>query len=392
MLYSNPKNGSQPTSVARCATKKIHRKAEIVDTLVFMIAGLLIPAWLLGHLFLTFYPAPESVNNSADLDGTNLTNVSGSSESESELPSVDGSESNQSTEQIDEPNTGLTSAQKEKLASLSNDYQALLARHSDVERNMATLQKENVALESEVASLKSTAAKMSSDGGDSNAAETLRAQLDNASQKLTTTQQTLANTETKLQSTETEMQTLRTNLADTQSKLELAQSNLAAAEKRSSQMAANSDSDESSPFAQIPSEDDGEATLVAEANAKVAELQQEVKSLNQRINSANETLAIRDKELNATKLDMQDISSQNSDLKTALNAAKQAAEKLKIQSELPKEVYRDFVSSKGSVSKMAFVRWEGEDVIVRSFSNKKLYRLTLDRFGDADQQYLREQK
>jgi len=59
---------------------------------------------------------------------------------------------------------------------------------------------------------------------------------------------------------------------------------------------------------------------------------------------------------------------------------------------MPREVYRDFVSSKGSISKMAFIRWENDDIIVRSFSNKRLYRLTLDRFSAADQTYLLEQK
>ena len=136
---------------------------------------------------------------------------------------------------------------------------------------------------------------------------------------------------------------------------------------------------------------------------KVDQLQQQVNALNQRVNVTSETLATRENELRSTKQMVQDLGAENNELKTALNtardarkaaemAAQRAAPKTVQQTELPKEVYRDFVSSKGSISKMAFVRWEDDEVIVRSFTNKKLYRLTLDRFGDADQQYLLERK
>ena len=107
------------------------------------------------------------------------------------------------------------------------------------------------------------------------------------------------------------------------------------------------------------------------------------------MNSANEAMAASKEELQTAQTQLQALRTQNGNLQTALDAAREIAAK---KPELPKEVFRDFVSSKGSIAKMAFVRWEGEAVIVRSFANKKLYRLTMDRFSEADQKYLLDQK
>ncbi len=390
---------SQLNPAVRCSNQPFHRKAEIVDTLVFMIAGLLIPAWLLGHLFLTFYPAPET-SIDTDATGTELTNVSGFSESESDLPSAGGDVPLEDASS----NEGLDVASKEKFDTLTRDFQTLTQKSSNLEAKVASLEKENVALESEIVSLQSNATEMTNRDADSNAESTLKAELVASSEKLAQAQQVAADAESKLQSTEAELQTLRANLSDTQSELESTKSSLIAAKQRESQMASPANSSGDSPFAQIPSEDaDADAGLLAEAKMKVDQLQQQVNALNQRVNVTSETLATRENELRSTKQMVQDLGAENNELKTALNtardarkaaemAAQRAAPKTVQQTELPKEVYRDFVSSKGSVSKMAFVRWDGDEVIVRSFTNKKLYRLTLDRFGDADQQYLLEQK
>lgn len=41
---------------------------------------------------------------------------------------------------------------------------------------------------------------------------------------------------------------------------------------------------------------------------------------------------------------------------------------------------------------MAFVRWEEDKIVFRNFADKKLYRLTLDRFSETDKRYLLERK
>ena len=63
MSFFSSRRGAQPSFPSRCANRSFSRKAEIVDGLVLMIAGTLLPAWLLGHLFLSFYPAPESATD-----------------------------------------------------------------------------------------------------------------------------------------------------------------------------------------------------------------------------------------------------------------------------------------------------------------------------------------
>ena len=102
-------------------------------------------------------------------------------------------------------------------------------------------------------------------------------------------------------------------------------------------------------------------------------------------------MAMQEKKLQEAMLQARNSEAQNIELKTALDAAiaKPTAPAMPAK---PKEEFRDFVSSKGSVSRMAFIRWEGEDVIVRSFANKKLYRLTMDRFSEEDKKYLLERK
>jgi DNA repair exonuclease SbcCD ATPase subunit len=396
MIYFQPQRGSQPPSAVRSASmvrsssQRFQRKAEIVDTLVFMIAGLLIPAWLLGHLFLTFYPAPEP-SAAIDPTETELTDVSGLSESNSDLPSVGGEESRE--DESEKSQEVLDVALKGKFDALTGDFQSLTQKSSDLESKVASLEKENVALENEIASLQSKSNEMNRNDADPEIISKLKSQLDASSEQLAAAQKLAADAESKLKSNEAEIETLRTDLSATQSKLESTELSLIAAKQRETQMASPANDSSDTPFAEIPSEDDdANEELLAEANMKVDQLQKQVDALNQKVNTTREMLTTREDELRSTKQIVQDLSTQNNDLKTELSTAQKTAQKTTQQTELPKEVYRDFVSSKGSVSKMAFIRWEGDEVIVRSFTNKKLYRLMLNRFSDADQQYLLEQK
>ena len=74
----------------------IKRHGEIVDALVFMIVALLLPAWLLGHLFLTCYPAPESDGTvaaaSGDLFGEGESGEDGGDGSEGDSQNGDSTE------------------------------------------------------------------------------------------------------------------------------------------------------------------------------------------------------------------------------------------------------------------------------------------------------------
>ena len=378
MPHAPQRNGASRRLFSRSEFEKHSRNAEIVDTLVFMIAALLLPAWLLGHLFLTWYPAPET-SLSTDEAGSNLMNVSDSSDlsdssdaSETDLPDLP--KANSTIEDFDRNST----------EGMSTEFQSQLA----------SLQTANAALQQENSNLKARAAETPSQNEDSTASNDLQHQLTAATTKLVSTEERLASTETRLQQTEAQVQTLFNDLETTQSKL-------TAAEQLAAKMASappSASSGASSPFTEIPSEDADDKRLAmanAANNEKLALLKQQIGSLNEEmkstrtnLNSTTEALAMREKELQQTNIVLQDLKSRNSELKSALTAAQQQAQK----TELPKEVYRDFVSSKGSVSKMAFIRWEEDQIIVRSFADKKLYRLGLDRFSPADQTYLLERK
>ena len=226
--------------------------------------------------------------------------------------------------------------------------------------------------------------------GDSEKVGELQSQLDTQTGQLKVAQQNLIDTEGRLRDVEGEKQRLQNQLSDVASKLEQSEANLAAAKKSSEMGSGNA----------------GELALsspeLEEAKANVTQMNEKVKELTYNLETVNNTLTQREDQLRQSKLALENVQVENGNLKTALEKAKQdMAASAPAPAPAPvgalkvsprEEDYRDFVSSKGSVSKMAFIRWEGEDIIVRSFANKRLYRLTLQRFSKADQNYLLERK
>ena len=406
---------------------KSNRTGDVLDSLVVMIAMLLIPAWLLGHLFLTFYPAPEGVAG-AELGGTEASQpADGDSESKSPTdPDSDmgtGSGDKLGEMAMGDGSNGMGGSSA-ALQSMKDKFNSLTQTSATLESEVMSLKESNAALVQQNEALKTKAnqhvmsfKKPAEDN--SKALQELQIKYDNTSFELQSMQQ-------KLESTENEKQTLQMNLADAQSKLEQAQA-----------MQAKPDAAADTPFALLGSEEKSKQDeLVAEANAKVTALQQQIEELNRSMANSKNSMAAQQEELQTARRQVQDAMAQNANLKTALNTARenaardiaaardkaasemaardkaaaaremaaremaareqadreQAAREQAMAAEKPKEEFRDYTSSKGSVSRMAFIRWEGDDVIVRSFANKKLYRLTMDRFSEADQQYLLERR
>lgn len=367
-----------------------------MDMLVFMIAALLIPAWLLGHLFLTFYPAPETSgatvaegslfgeNSETDSTGVDSPNDSAGDGASDSATAGDG--------EAKMPPGGATNPQLGALAEKSNLLQ------SEVD----SLTSSNSELKAQIERLNMAASQTpATSETDSAAMEELQNKLNSRTSELDVAKQSLASATEQAKKYEQDRQQLQTYLSELQSKLEQTEADLASAKE-----AMNNEADAGSPFAAAPMEAaaNENANLLQEQEAKVNELSAKVKELSYNLDNAGNTLAQRDEELRRAKQALEEVRAQNGNLMTALEKAKQKAaasvastttppagngDGLKL---MPREVYRDFVSSKGSVSKMAFVRWDGDDIIVRSFSNKRLYRLTLDRFSKPDQQYLLERK
>lgn len=400
-------------SNSKSANANAKRSGDILDGLVFMLAGMLLPAWLLGMLYLTFYPAPDTAGemaagNSDIAAVSNSDTETGENEQASSSNSGNPGASGSGTSGSDtKPNNEF----KLKLDSMTEKFQSLTTTSEAFESEVMSLKQTNATLVDENAALKTQMAQAASmaqatpDLDNSAAMNELQTKYDSTALQLESTKQNLADATTRLQSTENEKRTLQNDLATTQSQLEQANTNLAAAISKAqasmeSRPAAGSSE---SPFALLHSDQDTpKPDMAAEANAKVVELEQQIKELSFNLNNANEAmdankeglqiakqeLQTAKQELQTAQTQMQTLQAQNGDLQTALKAARESVTK----PEVPKEVFRDYVSSKGSVSKMAFIRWEGESVIVRSFANKKLYRLTMDRFSEADQKYLLEQK
>ena len=416
MPISPPGRKLRSNSVSPSAPKS-NRTGDVLDSLVVMIAMLLIPAWLLGHLFLTFYPAPEGVAG-AELGGTEASQpADGDSKSksptdpDSDMGTGSGDKSGEMAMGDGSNGMGGSSA---ALQSMKDKFNSLTQTSATLESEVMSLKESNAALVQQNEALKTKAnqhvmsfKKPAEDN--SKALQELQIKYDNTSFELQSMQQ-------KLESTENEKQTLQMNLADAQSKLEQAQA-----------MQAKPDAAADTPFALLGSEEKSKQDeLVAEANAKVTALQQQIEELNRSMANSKNSMAAQQEELQTARRQVQDAMAQNANLKTALNTARenaardiaaardkaasemaardkaaaareqadreQAAREQAMAAEKPKEEFRDYTSSKGSVSRMAFIRWEGDDVIVRSFANKKLYRLTMDRFSEADQQYLLERR
>lgn len=401
-----PHSGRNPRTVSISpSTVKPNRAGDVLDSLVIMIAGLLLPAWLLGHLFLTFYPAPDVVSNSEDgkpdiavvveSDATGGENTpAGSLLTNNNATSGNGSS---------EAGTDAVDAFEVQLQSMTEKFDSLTQTSVSLESEVAALKQSNAALVEENSTLKTQATSaMRQDGSpvenNSTALNELQTKYDATSVQLETTKQSLQDATTRLNSVEDEKRTLQNDLANAQARIEQTESKLTAAvASGDSNMEIKPESDSvDSPFALLAQEENSrQSDLAAEAKAKIVELEQQLQELRLDLSNTNNLMAAQKKELAAQKQELQStqnelstIEAQNNNLKVALNAAKDKA----VETELPKEIFRDFVSSKGSVSKMAFIRWEGEAVIVRSFENKKLYRLTMDRFSKADQQFLQDQK
>ena len=401
-----------PDFLRECGTDRIHstrktasrsiafrRSGEIVDTLVFIIAALLIPAWLLGHLFLTFYPAPESGDSTA-IAGSAFGDDSKGSGSAGDSSTGDRSTGNDSD--ASGPSAKADSKTSVGAGTPNLQLNALTEKSTMLQSKVDSLTKTNDDLTAEIEQLKTAASNMPAPSqAETAATQELQNKLDSQTLELNSTKQSLVDAEAQTKKFEQESKQLQSYVSDLQAKLDQTAADLASAKEAMNNQPASEESDPGSPFAETPMEaSTADANLLEEQKAKVSELSAKIKELSYNLENSSDTLSKRDEELRKTKLALEDIRVQNANLKTALDDAKRLASAAPIASTpagdglklMPREVYRDFVSSKGSRSKMAFIRWEGDDIIVRSFSNKRLYRLTLDRFSPDDQQYLLERK
>ena len=379
------------------------RQAEILDTLVILIAGFLVPVWLLGQLFLTFYPAPDSSNltDAGDSAG-NLTNVSKHIELAPNAAASGNSKSNESLDSTYDSGSEAPNLWQEKFEIISSKLDALTAESDGLLTNNESLKSVNVSLKTENKKLREKMKSLQSandftpstqtqekDQSDPKIVSQLQSKLSELSAMLKSERADLMNATTNLASAKDEQRTLQSKLLNLESNLKLAESRLVEAEKK----IAESEVDAPTENIQLlsPAKDD-QTVRLAEANAKIATLEQNVGTLAQKNRTATTTLADREKALLVAQQTVETLTAQNKTLQTALDRQSQQLNTQPSANPPKPEVYREFISSKGNPAKMAFIRWEGDKILFRNFANKQLYRLPLNRFSEADQRFLLDQK
>ena len=130
--------------------------------------------------------------------------------------------------------------------------------------------------------------------------------------------------------------------------------------------------------------------ILKSTRSSLAIQKQELVDSNSRLEQLNARYAMKVKELTA-KSPATDGSANNN--RTGERSSRSERSRSAQRGESGKEQYREYVSSHGNRSRLAFIQWiDNDQVVVRSFANKQLYQVPIERFSAADQEYLKSQK
>jgi len=272
------------------------RKFGILDTLVLMLAVSLFFAWILGTLYLSFFPSAANANSqTAALIGSDTENSSNVHAATNSNGSDDG------TRAVNDGD-GLNQFQ-----ATGGDFNASQIKASD-----ELTSKEKTALEQKI--------------------YTLQEQLETKSQELTRLQKAL---------------------------------------KKS----ADSKPKEAVDAANYKNE-------ISQLTKQKDRLDRDVKKLKDLSNTQKTKIQkLQDQLVAVTKANpvAAEASAEDTDgMNPALRGAPPQNQPLE---------FRDWISSKGNKARLAFVRWEGDEIVVVNEANKK-FRLPLNRLSPNDQKYV----
>ena len=131
-------------------------------------------------------------------------------------------------------------------------------------------------------------------------------------------------------------------------------------------------------------------TTLKSTRSSFAIQKQELVDSNSRLEQLNARYAMKVKELTG-KSPAADGSANNN--RTGERSSRSERSRPTQSGESGKEQYREYVSSRGNRSRLAFIQWlDNDQVVVRSFANKQLYQVPIERFSAADQEYLKSLK
>jgi cell division protein FtsB len=394
-----------------------------------MLVALLLPAWALGHLFLAVFPAPAGTGATALKTGSSKSNTAlvqskdaaGTSDLKmgGGLDSAEGSSSKISIGGDSDPAKLLAQIEElktanERLVDQNNAASESAAKVASQNTLIADLQRqlqmaESQAKESPTASVAATrqaeaqAKQLASLTEQYQTLSARSAELESQVSTLTDEKQQLLEQARMSSGDQAETEKLKSLTQDLERQLSESDAEL----KRQTELVASLKSSAAAKTMALDETALNEQKLaIAESKNKIASLESAFESAMARLTNANAKLDARNQELLAARAELQTAKSRpqatvSEDADSGLVASNNQSTDSPVgtmtaepQTEKPRavEVYRFYTSSRGNRSKLAFVRWQDGDVVVRSFNNQKLYQLPLNRFSEADQQYLRELK
>lgn len=389
----------------RHSRKRSHRprSGEAIDGLVFLVVALLIPCWLLGHLFLSIYPASNAGGSAAAplstlASGFDRLASNGPDAKPSDQPAPD-----RPTATMDEPANGSvasdgttggdtgaiqfpendqdagpsdTHVTADQLQELNGQQRQLLSQLESLRNQLAEKDSSISELRDGFSQLQANVAaaaksnlpadsSLSSPSNDSQST----AAIDSLALKLTALDSDVGRVR------ESNQKVLR-DLASLRQSLESSAAEKPTSEQSVSEEVANQIADNAKRFSDLD-------TTLDQVQSQLDQLQQRQATMASQIESRI-----------ASQVEAQTASrsaESSGSLTTPSNAPGPAmlppsTSDATIASSSPLE-YRDITSSRGNVAKLAFLRWEGDLVVVQAESSGKIYKLRLDRFSPTDQSY-----
>lgn len=288
------------------------RHGEAIDQIVLLIAAVLVPFWLLGHLFLAFFPAPE---NPTDIDSTDAIEMVANAEPDSDAELVS------SVDSTTGKSNGSGKGAGAEMTEATNG-------NSPAEKKSANTDVRNKTSPSTVA--KSDAGQ---DGGI------------NASDDEGFTKQQL---EARYKSL---LKQLENQVTDLQKQLD----------KNKIDRKSHS-------------------SALRQKDSKIAMLEKQIKSLQEKSTQITNTAAA------------QPIVRPDSPAVTSVRKPKTLPTKPTGNPSPPTPYgFREWTSSQGSKATLAFVRWDGDELIFVDQQNNA-YKLKLEKLSAEDQQYVQKLK
>ena len=333
------------------------RNGGVMDMLVFMLVAILLPAWILGTLFLTYFSDGQTGSSGPVASGDQTTDDAGNFDGADDPSALGGSE-----EDSDSDGTAVTNDSADGSATGSVDPDGDFNPSSSASNNDAM---NNDAMTAEVQSLQQQIGQLKTDTqSKQDEIDTLSKQREELSEQL------------KQAASDQQAQAEEYRLKLEQAKASQMQSGVATGGPTPEELA---------NLAQQRDEMQSELTAVKEqfqvVKVETDAQRTEIDSLKTKLAASQKEATSLEEELKQIRLQPASPDSEMADPLVSTPAVAGTGEQ-----DGPLD-YRTWTSSRGSVATLAFLRWDDDKVIVVNEEGKE-YRLTLNRLSVEDQVYV----